>query len=310
MRFKPSYGGPLNLISLITLICFCCLLLLPAGCSEGAKTGEIKSRGKVEIVSTNPSFVTRQELNSILASSSKKPSSLEGRIISAVVPHHLVAGHLLVNALETLDQQEPGLVILVGPNHFNKGGKAITGYNGWQTPEGVVQTEESAVRHLLEKGLAVRDEEILSGEHSVGALVPLIQHYLPKARIVPIVLHHDVSLQEVDALLNTLEPFLDEKAVLLSSVDFSHYLTRSEAQAKDMETIRYMKDFDYAALYRLGNDYLDSPASLSAAFRLAEKRGIKEFSVLDNTNSGIILQNDFIETTSYFTLVFSGPYST
>jgi hypothetical protein len=165
--------------------------------------------------------------------------------------------------------------------------------------------EDRVVSVLLDKGLALRDEEVLSQEHSVGALVPFLKYFLPEAKIVPLILHHDVSLHEVDALLNALEPFLNGRAVLISSVDFSHYLPRSEAQAKDRETIRYMRNFNYATLFSLGNDYLDSPASLAAALRLAEKRGFKEFSVLDNTNSGIILQNDFIETTSYFTLVFS-----
>lgn len=298
MRFKLSLG-------FIVLIGLGCFLLLLGGCSGEAKTSKTRIGERVEIVSTHPSFVTRQELNSILASSPEKPSFLEGRIVSAVVPHHLVAGRLIAEVMETLVRQDPSLVILVGPNHFNRGGKVITGYDSWQTPEGVVQAEDRVVRLLLGKGLAVRDEEVLSQEHSVGALVPFLQHYFPEVKIVPVVLHHDVSLQEVDALLKTLEPFLDEKAVLISSVDFSHYLTRSEAQAKDRETIRHMRNYDYATLFRLGNDYLDSPASLSAAFRLAEKRGIKEFSVLDNTNSGIILQNDFIETTSYFTLVFT-----
>ena len=138
-------------------------------------------------------------------------------------------------------------------------------------------------------------------------MVPLIKHFLPKARIVPVVLHHDVSLQEIDALLDGLEPYLNERAVLISSVDFSHYLTRSEAQVKDRETLSFMRSLDYPALFHLGNDYLDSPASLAAAFLLAQRSGLKDFYVLENTNSGIILQNDFIETTSYFTLVFAEP---
>ncbi len=281
-------------------ILVCCLLTLLIGCSRDIKTEE-----RVEVVSTHPSFVTEKELNSILKENSEDISHVQGRVVSAVVPHHLVAGHLIAEAIKTLVPQQPKVVILVGPNHFNKGGRIVTGLNGWRTPTGVMDVESDIVRFLLQRGLAVKDEETLSMEHSIGALVPLLKYYLPEAKVVPIVLHYDVKLQEVDVLLQSLEPFLDDKAVVISSVDFSHYLTRSQAQAKDQETLRYMKNFDYPTIFRLGNDYLDSPASIAASFRLAEKRGIKEFTVLGNTNSGIILQNDFIETTSYFTLVFT-----
>lgn len=278
------------------------LLLTLTGCTknEGTHDGQ-----RVEFVSTHPSFVTQQELSAILAGKLEKSEVPKGRIVSAVMPHHLVAGQLLADAMETLAQQEPDLVIIVGPNHSNQGGKIITGLSGWQTPEGIVYTEENAVNKLLNEGPAVRDEKVLSKEHSIGALVPLLKHFIPEAKIVPVVLHHDVSLQEVDAILNVLEPYLQEKAILISSVDFSHYLTRGEAQVKDKETLSYMENFDYVTLFHLGNDYLDSPISLAAAFRLAEKHKIKEFSLLNNTNSGILLQNDFIETTSYFTLLFT-----
>ena len=281
------------------LIILGCILALMTGCSKDAIIGE-----RVEVTSTHPSFVTEKELNSILAERPKEIYRVEGRVVSAVVPHHLVAGRLVVNMMETLVPQQPKVVILVGPNHFNKGGRIITGLNGWRTPTGLMDAQSNIVKFLLQSGLAVRDEETLSKEHSVGALVPLLKYYLPEAKVVPIILHYDVKLQEVDSLLQILEPFLDEDTVVISSVDFSHYLTRSQAQGKDQETLIHMKNFDYSTLFRLGNDYLDSPASLAASFRLAEKEGITEFTVLDNTNSGIILQNDFIETTSYFTLVF------
>jgi hypothetical protein len=66
-----------------------------------------------------------------------------------------------------------------------------------------------------------------------------------------------------------------------------------------------MKDFDLATLFKLGNDYLDSPASLASVFLYAQRKGVRGFAVLENTNSGELLKNDLMETTSYFSLVFS-----
>lgn len=254
--------------------------------------------------SPHPSFLTEPELYEVL-SGAKEQSKLEGTVLGGVVPHHLVAGSLITDLLAALVPQKPEVIILVGPNHHNSGGRMITGFSDWQTPEGLVETEEKIVQILLEEKLVGQDEQVLGQEHSIGSLVPLIKHYLPQTKIVPLILHHDVSREEVDKLLAVLEPWLEEgKGVFLASVDFSHYLTREQAEEKDRFTLKVMRNFDYPTLFNLGNDYLDSPASLALVFRYAEKKGLRDFQVLANTNAGRILQNDFIETTSYFSLVF------
>lgn len=255
-------------------------------------------------------FMTKEDLYRCLSEEANNetiPAQAEGRIISGVLPHHLVAGRLIVQFMKNLAAQNPAVIILAGPNHYNLGGKIITGLYDWQTPDGLVKTEQEIAGVLLDKGLAVRDEEVLSREHAVGGLMPFIRHFMPQTRVVPLVFHYDVSLTEIDALLETLRPYLDKTtgaAVVVASVDFSHYLTRQEAEFKDEITLKAMREFDYTALYQMGNDHLDSPASLALAFRTAEKRGVRDFEILDNTNSGVIFKNDIIETTSYFTLVF------
>ncbi|MGE5380079.1 MAG: AmmeMemoRadiSam system protein B, partial [Methylocystaceae bacterium] len=181
----------------------------------------------------------------------------------------------------------------------------ITGLNDWQTPEGRMLTDQAVVNSLIKNGLAVRDEKMIEQEHSVAGLIPLLHHYLPNARVAPVILQHEVSLNDVDALLDGLQPFMNQKAIILASVDFSHYLTRPQAQNNDQYTLKLMRNFDYTILLQLDSDYLDSPAALACAFRYAERNGIKSFQLIDNSNSGIIIRNDNMETTSYFTLVFS-----
>jgi len=259
----------------------------------------------VPINNTHPSMVSRPELNRILETEPAQPAILDGKVISGVLPHHLLAAPLLTKYLTALAEQKPKLIILVGPNHNNEGGRIITGLNDWQTPEGRMLTETKAVQALLQSGLAIRDEKVLTGEHAIASLVPLLHHYLPEAKIVPLILQHGVSLTEVDNLLNGLQPYFNKDTVLLASVDFSHYLTRPQAQENDQLSLQYMQNLDYTTLFRLNSDYLDSPAALACAFRRAEGAGITHFQVLDNTNSGVIMGNDNMETTSYFTLVFT-----
>lgn len=267
------------------------------------------------------SFVSAEEFAQIIATERLRQSApfvpldqpagsdepvRQGTIVAGVVPHHLVAGALIIELLREIAAQAPEVIVLVGPNHHNQGSRVITGFSDWQTPLGPAKTERNVVRALLDTKKIYQDEAVLDQEHAVGNLIPLIKHCLPKAQVVPIILHHDVSLTEVDELLDVLKPLLvDKKAILLASVDFSHYLTREQAQKKDCFTLQVMKNFDYVTLFRLNNDYLDSPASLAMAFRLAEKKGSGDFRLLGNTNSGEIFQDNNMETTSYFTILFA-----
>jgi hypothetical protein len=298
----------------LLLIVLLLIVLLLIGLSV-CTNNEIFSNRKESQTQTEPahpahssSFVSREDLYYCLAKQDgeKKDSlTLQGQIIGGIVPHHLVAGHLIARFMENLAlNSNPEVIVLVGPNHYNLGAKVITGYYDWQTSEGIVKTDKQIVRELVNSGLALENEEVMANEHSIGAVVPFIEHFLPEARVVPLIFHHDVSLDEVDKVLAMLATYLDEKAVFIGSVDFSHYLSRQEAQEKDEYTLQVMHDFDYGNLYSMSSDYLDSPASLALVFRNAERRGITDFHVLDNTNSGIILKNDMIETTSYFTLIF------
>lgn len=281
-------------------IYFVFLLMLFAGC--GKNTTEY-NRENYKLA--QESFVTQKEFYKIVSVQSQKPD-FKGTVLGGTVPHHLLAGRMIKDFMEALAEQEPELIILVGPNHYNLGGKIITGLYDWQTPDGLVRTDEQLVKLLLEEKIAVRDEKVLAKEHSIGNLVPFIKHFSPDTRVVPLILHHDVSLTEVEKMLDFLEPLLDGKnGFLLASVDFSHYLNRIQAQEKDSFTLQVMRNFDYPTLFHLGNDHLDSPASLATVFRYAERKGIREFQVLENTNSGVILKNDLQETTSYFTLAFT-----
>lgn len=283
----------------ILVVLFCVVL---GGCAQKVNSADSSNANPV-----HPStFVTKAELYKCLTKmdNDKKDIITEGQISGGVVPHHLVAGHLTARLIKEIAHSDPKIIVLVGPNHNNAGGKVITGLYDWQTPEGIIKTDQKIVQKLVEQGLAVLDEKVMSTEHSIGAVVPFIRHFMPETLIVPLIFHHDVSLEEVDSILEKLIESLGEETVILGSVDFSHYLTRQEAEEKDKVTLKVMESFDYRALYGMSSDYLDSPASLSLVFRHAEKKGIKEFQVLDNTNSGVILKNDTIETTSYFTLLF------
>ncbi|MFY9499002.1 MAG: AmmeMemoRadiSam system protein B [Tepidanaerobacteraceae bacterium] len=228
----------------------------------------------------------------------------EGRVYGAVVPHHLLARELIGEVFAKLGQRPPTQIILLGPNHQNLGNKILTSSLAWQTPFGTVETDEYIIDELLKTKLVKQDDRPFTKEHSIGNLMPFIKYYLPDTKVVPIIFHYDVSKKEAEQIAQCLSNYVDKGAVVIASVDFSHYLSREKAEQKDQETIKAMKERDFDKLLSFGNDHLDSPASLVTLFFTMERQGITEFEILAHTNSGILLGNDLIETTSYITLVF------
>lgn len=236
--------------------------------------------------------------------SSQKPISSDKKIWGAVMPHHLLAHQMIADVFSKMQNAPPNLLILVGPNHENIGSRILVSSLGWQTPFGTVEVDKEAVDYLLATHMVKQDDYAFSTEHSMGNLMPFVKYYLPNTKVVPIICHHDVSKKEAEQLAEHLSPLLKKGAVIVASVDFSHYLVSQEAVQMDSQTLKAIREKDWDRIFAMGNDHLDSPSALGILFFAMENMGITDFTVLDNTNSGILLGNDMIETTSYMTILF------
>lgn len=226
-------------------------------------------------------------------------------LLGGVVPHHLLPGYLLSDFFLDLAAAPPRTVILVGPNHENRGARVATSRRGWATPFGTVAVDQEWIDWLAAEGLAVVDDAALLGEHSVGGLMPYLAFHLPGTRVVPIILHHGVSVAEARQLALALAPRLGPDVVLVASVDFSHYLTRAQAEARDQETLAVLGRRDWPVLFAMGNDHLDSPASVGLAFMALAAAGAGEPVLAAHTNSGALVGDDEVETTSYLVFKFN-----
>ncbi|HHT62230.1 MAG: AmmeMemoRadiSam system protein B [Bacillota bacterium] len=232
-------------------------------------------------------------------------SSTFENIRGGVIPHHLVAHKLIARVFNHLKPQNPGTIILIGPNHNNEGDRIITSFQGWQTPFGVVNVDEKLLRDIcLASPLIKQDDQIMGKEHAMGNIMPFIKYYLPETKVVPLIFHHNLTIDEASSLGKQLAALIDDNTVILASVDFSHYLMPDEAEEKDKETIYALKTWNLGRIFTMGDEYLDSPPSLGVLFRAMDKLGMRDFTVLNHTNSGVLLGNKNIETTSYITLLF------
>lgn len=148
------------------------------------------------------------------------------------------------------------------------------------------------------------DEETLPDDHALSAIMPFIRYYLPEAKVIPILISGGLTKEDSEVLANKLSSFMTKDVIVVSSVDFSHYLTNSQAKAKDETTLQVMKEFDYRKLYLLNSDNLDSPPSIGILLMVMQKLGTRQMDLLYHSNSGEIQQDNFIQTTSYFEIAY------
>ncbi len=218
-----------------------------------------------------------------------------------IVPHHWLAGHLILGGLRDLAASgDYRRIILIGPNHVNAGGAAvITSDIPWQTPFGVVQPDAAALRQLLNVGSAQSEPDVLTYEHSIAGIVPAIAYYLPDAQVVPLALRHDITAAEVKRLAAVLAPLLDSRTTLVAAVDFSHYLSAAEARQRDTETVTVLHSLDSSRILSFGDEHLDSPAAIAVLMASMRLRGNTEFELRENSNSSELGGSTQAPVTSY-----------
>ncbi len=220
---------------------------------------------------------------------------------AVIVPHHWLAGHLILGGLRDLAASgDYRRIILIGPNHVNAGGAAgITSNTAWQTPFGSIEPDPEALRRLLSVGFAQSEPDVLTYEHSVAGIVPAIAYYLPDARVVPLALRRDMTAGEVERLAAALAPLLDSRTVLGAAVDFSHYLSAEEAGQRDRETLAALNSLDSSRILSFGDDHLDSPASIAVLMETMRLTGAGEFQLRENSNSSDLGGSALAPVTSY-----------
>jgi AmmeMemoRadiSam system protein B len=214
------------------------------------------------------------------------PSPMPGAR-AVIVPHHWLAGRLILSGLRDLAASgDYRRIVLIGPDHVNAGDAAVTTSDrSWQTPFGLVQPDAGAIDRLISAGLVRSEPEVLTYEHSVAGIMPAIAYYLPEARVVPLVLRHDLTPLEVKRLAAALAPLLDHSTAIVAAVDFSHYLSTNEARQQDRDTLAALRSLDSSSILSFGDEHLDSPASIGVLMEAMRLVGNTDFVLRENSNS-------------------------
>lgn len=149
-------------------------------------------------------------------------------VIGGIAPHAgwqfsgTLAGHLF---REVAQSGRPGVVVLFGAVHVPHGARASLFPSGaWETPLGLARVEGRLAERLLgQTGLLDADPHAHEHEHSIEVLVPFVQHLLPNALIVPIMVPpNDQAVPLGQAVARTCKAY-GVDAVFIGSTDLTHY---------------------------------------------------------------------------------------
>lgn len=228
---------------------------------------------------------------------------IDGRVVGAIAPHHLFVGPDIARFYNALASQSPSVVVLVGPNHFDEGRARIqTTDRAFDTPYGRLEPDTRLIDALVARGIASIEPPTFDGEHSISTHVAFVKRAFPDATVVPIVLKVSAKPEESAALASALDELLPRDALVLASVDFSHYLPEAVADPHDEFSHAVIELF---ALDRVPDLEIDSPPSIDALLRYLDARGARRIAYDEHTNSGeLTVGPPPDETTSHFYMAF------
>jgi AmmeMemoRadiSam system protein B len=220
-----------------------------------------------------------------------------GTIRAGTISHHLFIRNLIAEYFVTLARNvHPATIILLGPNHHARGHSAIAlSALPWRTPFGFLRPDSVRIRRISETGLASVEEEGFLNEHSIGALAPFIRRTFPGTRIVPIIFKKGADRCACEKLAGVIAGLADS-ALVLASLDFSHYRTNREAQREDAASLDVLHSLSGD---RVGEAFVDSRPALLTLMTLCRRIDARTVDVVQHTNSGILSRNPRAACTSY-----------
>ena len=209
-----------------------------------------------------------------------------------LVNHHLLAAHLIAQAVSSARTDAPVTTVLISPDHFDRGRAPITtAAVGWQTPYGDLLPDTAVLKDI--------DSYVLpfAAEHGVANIVGFIKREIPGAKIIPILVKDGASPEMTAGVAEQLAN-LPGRVLVIGSFDFTHEATREKAVANDAVSLGILRRGETDAV---GKVAVDSHGGLRLLMQYAKLRGLK-FELLANTNSSFLADKpEQTDVTSYIT---------
>ena len=200
-----------------------------------------------------------------------------------ILPHagYIYSGPVTAHAALVLQPGRFDKVIILAPDHrigFKNG--AVSDADAYATPLGLVKLHPDAELLRRKSNLFRSVSASDATEHSIEVILPWLQVYLGRFKLVPIVL----GSGNIKVLAGAIEPLLNNDTLLVASSDLSHYLPYPDAVIKDRETIDIIINLESGRLAG-SNNRACGKVPLMILMDLARRHGWQPF-LLHYANSG------------------------
>ncbi len=232
---------------------------------------------------------------------------------AVVIPHHDITCPLQNSFYKSLSkvaeqsQNEPAVIVIISPDHYEQGKKNIVFPKNtrFMAPEGEIPLAEEIEEALKAEILAdekLKDEvsfqdSLWENEHGIYIHTPFIKHYFPKAKILPILVKMFSESQEFQLYKNLgqlLSGHLPQNALVIASVDFSHYQIPRMTNLHDLVSQNAIANFE-----DVQDIEIDSPESITCVQKYALCKNAKNPVLIHRSSTYDFIPEDFIVSTSH-----------
>lgn len=162
---------------------------------------------------------------------------------AVIVPHAglVYSGRIAYEGISQLDKNIKNIFIIAPAHRVAFEGIAVTSYDAWKTPLGVVDINREITNTLKTKFKARVNDEALQPEHAIEIELPIIQSVFEgqsDIRIIPIL----VGKESYNKLYQIISFYYsDPKNGFVISSDLSHYLPDATAKKVDNYTAQLIE---------------------------------------------------------------------
>ena len=229
-------------------------------------------------------------VSNFLNKAEKRPH--QGRLIAIISPHagYIYSGQVAAYGYKEIKDKGIKNIILIGPSHRTGfRGASVYAKGSFKTPLGTVKINEKVAEALLNEDADVRFyPEAYDKEHSLEVQLPFLQTVLTDFTIVPILIGSP-TMKTFEHLVSKLPEILDEKTLLVTSTDLSHfhdYSTAKEMDSKVIEAIEKLSAVETERLLRTGKGELCGGYPVLITLEVAKRAGANMGVLYNYANSG------------------------
>jgi len=231
-----------------------------------------------------------------------------GNIFGLVSPHagYIYSGKTASYGYNLLKKKDIETVVIISPSH-REYFPGISVYEGdaYETPLGIVELNNDMSDKLTEGSRIIfRGSEGHRQEHAIEVQIPFLQIILENFRIVPVVMGDQGDFY-INELAEKLSSSVDDKTVVVSSSDLSHYYSGAVSDMLDSIIEKRINEFDFKGLQKdLRERKCEACGGgpIVAMMKAASFRNNRKAQVLFRCNSGDTT-GDYREVVGYLSAV-------